>query len=129
MEAIRAELRPNDYIPILFYFEVPNAKDIHETVVTLASLVRFVGDIKDPESIPQELAAIAPGRPSLALVPLLQSGAKPWSMFSFIQRFSWVLPVREYPNVEVLLKNLSRKCVGPSGSEGHRATFATVPRK
>ena len=112
LEAIRAELRRSHYVPILFDFEVPSVKDVHETIITLASLVRFVvADFTDPKSIPQELAAIVPGRPTLVIVPLLQSGFEPWSMLSYIQRFSWVLPIWEYANVEVLLANFQERVV------------------
>lgn len=56
LNAIREELRGRDYIPVLFDFDKPEAKDTHETITTLARLARFVvADITDPKSIPQEL--------------------------------------------------------------------------
>jgi hypothetical protein len=45
------------------------------------------------------------------MVPLLQSGFEPWSMLSYIQRFSSVLPIWEYANVEVLLANFQERVV------------------
>ena len=77
--------------------------------------MRFViADISDPKGIPQELTAIVPDRPSLVIVPLLQSGFQPWSMFSHIQRYPWVLPIREYPSLEVLLSDFAGKVLEPA---------------
>src|SRR4051812_18961152 len=112
LNAIRDHLRARQYIPILFDFEVPATKDVHETVLTLAGLSRFiVADISDPKSIPQELTAVVPHRPSLVVVPLLQSGLEPWSMFSYIQRFPWVLPIREYTDLAALLRLFDEKVI------------------
>jgi hypothetical protein len=62
LDAIREELRKHNYLPILFDFNVPERRDITETVSLLARMARFiVADITDPRSIPQELAVIVPG--------------------------------------------------------------------
>lgn len=118
LDAIKAELRRNLYVPILFDFEIPSVKDIHDTVLTLAGLVRFIiADISDPKSIPQELTAIVSVRPSLIVVPLLQSGLAPWSMFSHIQRYPWVLPVREYRDLHALLRNFQEHVLDAAEAE------------
>jgi Pentapeptide repeats (8 copies) len=88
LDAIRKALRNNGYLPILFDFEKPSTRDTHETIITLAGMVRFiVADITDPKSIPQELASIVPNLPSVPVQPLLQNGFEPWGMYDHIKRY------------------------------------------
>jgi hypothetical protein len=42
LDAIGEALRKNGYLPILFDFEKPSTRDTHETIVTLAGMVRFI---------------------------------------------------------------------------------------
>ena len=42
LDAIREALRNSGYLPILFDFEKPGTRDTHETIVTLAGMVRFI---------------------------------------------------------------------------------------
>ena len=66
LDSIRDALRRLGFLPILFDFDKPGTRDRQETIVTLASLSRFVvADITDPKSIPQELASIVPTLPSV----------------------------------------------------------------
>jgi len=56
LDALRDELRKQNYTPVLFDFEKPSSRNITETVRTLAHFSRFIlADITDPSSIPQEL--------------------------------------------------------------------------
>src|SRR5205823_3199488 len=72
LDAIRDELRKNDYLPVLFDFEKPASRDITETISTLAHMARFViADITDAKSIPQELKTIVPNLPSVPILPLI----------------------------------------------------------
>jgi uncharacterized protein YjbI with pentapeptide repeats len=90
LDAIREALRSYGYVPILFDFDKPGTRDIQETIVILAGLVRFIiADITDPKSIPQELATIVPALPSVPVQPLLQTGHVPWSMYEHIKRYPW----------------------------------------
>jgi hypothetical protein len=58
LDALRAELRKRDYLPLLFEFNVPATRDITETVSLLARMARFIiADLTDPSSIPKELEA------------------------------------------------------------------------
>ena len=63
LDALREELRKRDYLPILFDFELPERRNVTETVTLLARMARFIiADLTDPSSIPQELQAIIPFR-------------------------------------------------------------------
>src|SRR5262249_4489384 len=46
---------------VLFDFDVPNTRDITETVSLLARMARFIiADLTDPSSLPKELEAVVP---------------------------------------------------------------------
>src|SRR5262249_35126497 len=59
LDALRAELRKRNYLPILFDFDKPASRNTDETITLLARMARFViADISDAKSILQELRAI-----------------------------------------------------------------------
>jgi hypothetical protein len=61
LDALREELRRRNYLPILFDFNVPAARDITETISLLARMARFIiADLTDPSSIPKELEGSRP---------------------------------------------------------------------
>ena len=123
LDEIREALRQSGYLPILFDFEKPSNRDTHETIVTLAGLVRFiVADISDPKSIPQELASIVPNIPSVPVQPLLQIGQEPWGMYDHIKRYPWVLPIHSYENRETLLTDLEPKVILPAEAKAKELT-------
>ena len=118
LDAIREELRKQNYLPILFDFDKPATRDLQETVTTLARLARFViADITNPRSIPQELGSIIQDLPSLPVKPLLRYGAKPWAMYDHIKRYPWVLEVYKYRNLDDLLGSLEEKVILPAESK------------
>ena len=115
LEAIRNELRQHDYIPVLFDFDKPASRDIHETVGTLARMARFViADITNPRCIPQELVSIVEQLPSLPVQPLLKYGSKPWGMYDHIKRYPWVLKIHEYRNLKALQGSLKERVIAPA---------------
>jgi uncharacterized protein YjbI with pentapeptide repeats len=115
LDALREELRKRNYIPIVFDFEAPRSRDLTETIRTLAHMSRFIiADLTDARSIPQELTAIVPNLPSVAVQPLILKGQREYAMFEHIARYPWVLPIYEYESQEQLLKNLVDKVVLPS---------------
>jgi hypothetical protein len=120
LDAIREALRQNGYLPILFDFEKPSTRDTHETIVTLAGLVRFIiADITDPKSIPQELTSIVSNLPSVPVQPLLQNGFEPWGMYDHIQGYASVLPLVRYENQETLLRALPLEVIAPAEAKAN----------
>ena len=78
---MRKELRKHNYLRILFDFELPERRNVTETVTLLARMARFViADLTDPSSIPQELQAIVPSV-RVPVQPLLLEGSSLYSMF------------------------------------------------
>src|SRR5215510_725758 len=79
-------------------------RDFTETIKILAGLSLFViADITNPKSNPLELQAFVPDY-MIPLVPVLQDGETPFSMFISLQTmYNWVLPVIQYASKERLL--------------------------
>src|SRR5215472_6964280 len=114
LDALRDELRKRNYLPILFDFAVPAARDITETVSLLARMARFIiADLTDPSSIPKELEAIVPGL-AVPVQPLLEGSSRPYAMFKDYWKYDWVLPVYRYEGLEPLLATLAEKVIAPA---------------
>lgn len=115
LDAIREELRRQNYVPLLFDFEKPVSRTYTETISTLAHLARFIiADITDPRSVIQELQAIVPELrvPVQAIIEEIQ---EPWGMFQdFPNTYPWVLAVHHYRNLDDLLFSLRDKVIGPA---------------
>jgi hypothetical protein len=115
LELLRSELRRRGQLPILFDFDKPAAKNLSETVATLASLARFViADLTDPRSIPQELQRIVPHNPSLPVQPIILASQDPYAMFGDLLDYPWVLPPCRYVSVDSLLSVLEREVILPA---------------
>jgi len=115
LDAIREELRKHDYIPVLFDFDKPATKDLHETITTLARMSRFVvADITDAKSIPQELVSIVEQLPSLPVQPILQQDCEPWAMYDHIKRYPWVLELYRYATVDEFIPRLREGVISPA---------------
>jgi uncharacterized protein YjbI with pentapeptide repeats len=115
LDAIRRELRKYNFVPIIFDFQRPLAKDFTETIMTLAGMSRFViVDITDPMSSPLELQAVVPNF-MVPVVPLIQAGQEPFSMLSDLQlKYDWVLHALVYDSLESLMHNLEASVIIPA---------------
>ncbi|GLS17002.1 hypothetical protein GCM10007874_00170 [Labrys miyagiensis] len=114
LDALREELRSRDYLPILFDFDLPAARDITETVSLLARMSRFIiADLTDPSSIPKELEAIVPHL-AVPVQPLLEGSCRPYAMFQDYWKYDWMLPVYRYEGLEPLLAMLGKKVIAPA---------------
>jgi len=115
LDAIRAELRTRNYVPLLFDFAKPKNRDITETVSTLAHLACFViADISDPRSVPQELMAIVPTLPSVPIQPLLSSSEEEYGMFEHFRIYPWMLQPFRYDGIDGLMAGFDEHVIGPA---------------
>jgi hypothetical protein len=104
LDAIRAELRCRNYLPVVFDFQRPSRRDAIETVSTLAHMARFViADLSSARSALQELQRIVPHLPSVPVQPLLQSGAEEPGMLDHLRGFATFLPLLVSPEIWLLL--------------------------
>lgn len=113
LDAIKEELQDRDYLPVLFDFEGPSNRDVTETIITLASLAKFVvADISSPKSIPQELASIIPNFPSLPVQPVIEKTQREYGMFEHFQHYPWVLDQIEYGehDIKLLVEKIAKSC-------------------
>src|SRR2546430_6816591 len=102
LDALRDELRKQNYSPIVFDFDRPENRDFTETARILAHLSRFIiADITEPSSIPQELQAIVPKLEVLAK-PLLEKGKSNNFMFPVFTKYPWVFPFSFYKDQKTL---------------------------
>jgi hypothetical protein len=113
LQAIAAKLRESKYLPIIFDFENPEARNYTETIKTLVGLSRFViADLSGP-SVPQELYATVPHF-KIPFVPIIEKGRKQFAMFVDILEYPWVMTPVEFENKEQLISLLPAKVIDPA---------------
>ena len=123
LDAIREALRKRDYLPILFDFEKPSSQTTVETISTLAHMAKFViADLTDAKSVVQELQAIVPSCPSVAVQPLLLSSQEEPGMFDFLRKFPWVLETHRYATMQTLLAELDQMVISPAEAKAKELT-------
>jgi uncharacterized protein YjbI with pentapeptide repeats len=116
LDAIREELRKHNYLPILFDFSPSPERDTVETVKTLAGMARFIiADLTDAKSVLQELQAIVPDFPSVAVRFLIKKPQYEPGMLDHIRKFPWVIGgAYEYEREEELISSIKEKVLGPA---------------
>jgi hypothetical protein len=116
LDAIRDELREHNYLPIVFDFKPLTNQTTIETIKTLASMARFViADITDARSVLQELQAIVPSLPSVAVRLLLKKSEHEYGMLDHFRRYRSVVEnTYEYENVEEVIRSIKENVVGPA---------------
>ena len=114
LDAIKGALTARGYVPVLFDFQPSGSRDLTETVMTLASMAKFViADLTDAKSIPQELSHIVPNLPSVPIQPILLASQWEYAMFEHWRRYKWVLPEFRYQSEQHLLANLDMHVIAP----------------
>lgn len=113
LDNIKAEIEQRDYLPIIFDFDGPSSRDLTETLVTLASLAKFVVvDLSSPKSVPQELMSFAPHFPSVPVQPVIAMTQSEYGMFEHFKKYPWVLEQLKYSEdqIEVLVNTIVENC-------------------
>jgi hypothetical protein len=116
LDAIRDELRKHDYLPILFDFDPTTNQTTIETIKTLASMARFViADITDARSVLQELQAVVPDFPSLAVRLIIKRSQHEYGMLDFFRRFPWVIEdPYEYEDDKEVITSITENVIVPA---------------
>jgi hypothetical protein len=116
LDAIRDELRQHDYLPIMFDFQPSANQTPIETITTLARMARFViADLTDARSVLQELEAIVPDLPSLAVRLMIKKSAHEYGMLGKIRKYPWVIKdTYKYENAEEVIASIKKNVIGPA---------------
>jgi uncharacterized protein YjbI with pentapeptide repeats len=110
LDAIKNELQIYSYVPVLFDFEGPKSRDFTETILTLASISKFIiADLSMAKSIPQELSSVIPHFPSVPIQPIIQKQEREYSLFEHFEKYPWVMSKLQYTDEDV--SNLVRNIV------------------
>jgi hypothetical protein len=115
LDRLREELRKRHYVPIMFDFEKPRSRDTIETIRTLAGMFKFIiADLTDAKAVVQELQAIVPNLPSVAVRFIIKKSESEPAMFDHIRRYPWVLDgAFEYENPEEVIKSINHSILEP----------------
>jgi hypothetical protein len=128
LDALRDELRKQNYTPVLFDFEKPGSRDFTETVRTLAHLARFIiADLTEPSSIPQELQAIIPDL-EVPVQPVLLEAKREYSMFVDFRKYHWVLPIYLYKDQASLIASLQNEIIEPADKKAREMAIEKAKR-
>jgi uncharacterized protein YjbI with pentapeptide repeats len=115
LDAIRAELKKRDCVPVIFDFKRPSFRDTDETINMLARMARFiVADATDARSLPQELKGIVEALPSVPVQPIILAAQHEYGMFDHLKRYPWVLETFPYENPDHLLASLQEFVIAPA---------------
>jgi hypothetical protein len=119
LDRLRAELRTRHYVPIMFDFEKPRSRDTIETIRTLAGMSKFIiADLTDAKAVVQEMQAIVPNLPSVAVRFIIKKSEREPGMFDHIRRFPWVLDgAFEYENPEEVIESINDSILEPVESK------------
>jgi len=115
LQAIAAQLREMQYLPMIFDFDKQDGRNLIETTMTLVGLSRFViVDLSGP-SVPYELGRLVPNF-RLPFVPIIEEGrnGQIFSMFPELLENDWVLPLVAFSSKEHLMELLRSRIIEPA---------------
>jgi uncharacterized protein YjbI with pentapeptide repeats len=114
LRKVKERLLQLAYVPVIFDFDVPENRDVIESVLGLAYLSHFViADLTDPRSIPLEAYAIVP-QIATPFASIIAGAEDPFSMFGALRKYPWVMPTVHYGSAEALVRHLERDVIFPA---------------
>jgi hypothetical protein len=100
----------------MFDFQPSTNQTTIETIKILANMARFViADLTDARSVLQELQAIVPGLPSLAVRLLIKKSAHEYGMLDNIRLYRSVVEnTYEYESLEDVIASIEENIIVPA---------------
>jgi hypothetical protein len=100
----------------VFDFQPSTNQTTLETIKTLASIARFViADLTDARSVLQELQAIVPALPSVAVRLLIKKSEHEYGMLDYIKAYRSVgEKTYEYQRMEDLIASIKENVIAPA---------------
>lgn len=114
LRSVADTLRSDGYLPIIFDFKRPENQDYTETILTLASLSRFViADLSGP-SVPQELQACVE-KIKVPYVGIIEKDRNVYSTFKVLLQYLWVgQRVVEFAGIDDLIRRIHDEMIVPA---------------
>jgi uncharacterized protein YjbI with pentapeptide repeats len=115
LDRLREGLRTRHYLPIMFDFEQAKSRDTIETIRILAGMAKFIiADLTGAKAVVQELQAIVPNLPSVAVRFIIKKSEREPSMLDHIKRYPWVVAEAfEYENAEEVIGSINDSILDP----------------
>jgi hypothetical protein len=116
LDAIREELRKHNYLPIMFDFPPSCSRaTLRRSKRWLVWHGLWFADLTDAKSVLQELQAIVPDFPSVAVRILIKRGQYEPGMLDFIRRFPWVIEdAYEYEDEKGVITSIKDHVIVPA---------------
>jgi hypothetical protein len=115
LDALRGELRRQEYAPVVMNFEAPTSGDLTEMVSTLARMARFlIVDLTDASNLPHELASIVPSLSSVTVQPLLEEGGSEPIWLQEWRQAPRILDIYCYPDLDGLEASIKESVIDPA---------------
>jgi hypothetical protein len=98
----------NNYIAELYTYEVPEKKDLVDSICGFALLSKFIiADISEPSAVQAELQAINMLNTSVPIVPIINKTGREYSLFAHIAKAGNVAkPTIRYSDENDMVKKL-----------------------
>jgi Pentapeptide repeats (8 copies) len=118
LDAIRDQLRKpeHNYLPVMFDFTPAVNQPTLGTIKTLASMARFViADLTDARAVLQELQAVVPAFPSVAVRLMIKKSQHEYGMLDEIRLFrSVVEDTYEYEDTDEVIASIWENIIAPA---------------
>ena len=116
LDKLREELRKRHYVPILFDFQKATSGDTLETIRVLAGMAKFIiADLTEAKAVVQELQAIVPNLPFVAVRFIIMKSEREPGMLDHIRRFPWVIEgAFEYENAQEVITSIPDAIIDPA---------------
>lgn len=116
LDELKRQLRERSYVPVLFDFEGPWARDFIETVSTIAHMAKFVvADTTDARIVLEEIPHIVRNL-AVPVQPIIEGDIadEPVTLFNLRRNHRSVLETFAYSSTEQLVRDLVPRVIQPA---------------